>query len=178
MNQQVVYLEIKDESLPSSTGITPTDEQDSRTNEQKEFDRITGGIGEQYVYNEIKRIFIEKYKATESDIEETQKGFKLKKIEVIWENKICESGESYDFQIIESFISIDNLKLVRKCNIQYIEAKSTITDVLQGDKVPLKFSHKEWDLMYNTEKRYFLARVFSTRTNPYMKLVKMEKGEL
>lgn len=174
----VEYLEIKDESLPSSTGITPTDEQDSRTNEQKEFDRITGEIGEQYVYNELKRIFIEKYKATESDIEETQKGFKLKKIEVIWENKICESGESYDFQIIESFISIDNLKPVTKYNTSYIEAKSTTTDVLQGDKVPLKFSHKEWDLMYNTENRYFLARVFSTRTNPYMKLVKMEKGEL
>jgi hypothetical protein len=156
----------------------PEEVQDSRTDYQKERDQETGRLGELFVFEEIKRIFKEKYRAYDRDILETETGFKLKSVEVIWKNKLIESMSNYDFEVIEFYNVIDNNQSKINVKISFIESKATITDESQGDAIPFYLSPKEWALMCKENNRYYIARVFNTRTNPYMKLVKLERGEL
>jgi hypothetical protein len=156
----------------------PEEVQGSRTDYQKERDQETGRLGELFVFEELKKIFKEKYRASDTDILETETGFKLKSVEVIWKNKLIESMSNYDFEVIELYQFLDNNQSKSNLKVSFIESKATTTDESNGDSIPFYLSPKKWALMCKENNRYYIARVFNMRTNPYMKLVKLERGEL
>lgn len=170
--EEYKYL-VQDQSISIVSSNYP------RTTSQEERDKETGKIGEKFVYQELKRIFLEKYGALENDIQVTEKGFKLKAVEVIWENQTCESLLSYDFKVIEKQKRIEKTKLSTYEQISYIDAKSTTTSESDGGSIPFYLSPQEWALMLSEANCYYIARVFETRSNNrYIKFIKLEEGKL
>ena len=115
------------------------------------------------------------YSASNEDIKNTQLGFKLKHIEVIWNNKIMESGKNHDLKVIK-YKHIENNKLINTIE-SFIEVKSTTTGEYEGGSIPFYLSPNEWKLMCEVNSSYYIARVFNTSNNPYMKLIKLEEEE-
>ncbi len=125
-------------------------------------DEDLGNKGEKFVYEELKRIYAEKYKLP---IEETLTGFKIgNKVEVLWRNISANTTEDHDFKIVELGRDI------------YIESKATPYSK-NVEKVALFISGKELALMETSEK-YLIARVFLVTTNPEMELIKLEISTL
>jgi len=140
-----------------------------------EFDEALGRKGEKFVYEELKKIYSQKYN---SSIQETQTGFKIisiqesqtgykkiNKLEVFWVNKEQNTSENYDFKIVENGKEI------------YIDSKATPYSKNEESKVAFYISKNELNLMETTEK-YLIARVFSATTNPIMELIKLNIDNL
>ncbi len=165
--------------IPESLSDNFQDEtKDKRTDIQKIRDKETGILGEEFVYDKLKKIYKEKYSASEEDIEHTNLGFKLKNIEVIWNNKNGESYENHDLKIIKQCKYIKNNKLINTREY-FIEVKSTTTGESEGGDIPFRLSSNEWKLMFNLDTSYYIARVFNTKNDsPNIKLIKLEKKEL
>jgi hypothetical protein len=121
-------------------------------------DADLGKRGEQFVFNELKRIYREKYQGV---IEDTATGFKIgNDLEVAWCNIAKESMSDHDFQILE------------QGNVIYLDSKATPWGESQA-KLELYLSSNEFALMANAE-AYYLARVFRVGFDDmYMRLVRM-----
>lgn len=107
--------------------------------------RDIGRKGELFVYNELKRIYSDKYN---SPVQETDFGFTIGSIlEVFWRNKQANTTENHDFRIIE------------KGKEMFIESKAT-TFGKNVEKVELFITGNELALMERV-KKYLIARVFN-----------------
>ena len=144
-----------------------------RTESQKEYDRETGWLGEKFVFDRIKEMYQNKYGVSDLEIEDTLLGFKIQDIEVIWNNKCGESGKNHDLKIKQPHKHIINNKLFKEIE-HFVEVKSTTTNESSMDNIPFYFSINEWNLMNSSDRNYLVARVFNTRTNPSMKLIKFQ----
>jgi hypothetical protein len=121
-----------------------------------------GNLGEQFVYEELKRIYTKKYG---QPIEETKTGFKIdSKVEVFWRNISENTAANHDFKVVELGKEI------------YIDSKATPYSK-NVEKVALYISGNELELMETAEK-YLLARVYNVTTNPTMELIKLEVSGL
>lgn len=120
-----------------------------------ESDADLGSKGEQFVYEELKRIYSKKYR---QNIEETLTGFKIGNIvEVYWRNISENTTSDHDFKIIENGKEI------------FVDSKATAFSK-NVEKLALFISGNELTLMENAEK-YLIARVYNA-TNK--ELVSME----
>jgi hypothetical protein len=125
-------------------------------------DEDLGKKGEMFVFEELKRIYEEKYNHS---IEETDTGFKIgNKIEVLWRNKTENTTANHDFKVIESGKEI------------YIDSKATPSGK-NVEKVALYISGNELNLMERADK-YLIARVFNVTGEPEMELIKLEVSDL
>jgi hypothetical protein len=170
--EEELINDVKDIEL-SQTDLESTS--DHRTDEQKSRDIETGRIGEEFVYEELKRILLEKHQIKSESLIKIENGFKLnlvsKKIEVIWENKTSESFKDHDFMITETNKIIENNKLTIKDRTIYIDSKATTTEII--DTTTFHLSVNEWNLMCQDKIEYYIARVFNTRISPYVEFVKL-----
>ncbi|MFB2981587.1 DUF3883 domain-containing protein [Microseira sp. BLCC-F43] len=81
---------------------------------------------------------------------------------VIWLNKDGETRSPYDFVVIDN----DGAESL------YIDAKTTLTDEYNADRIPFYVGLTEWEFSANND-RYYLARVFKIRsTMPTVKFLK------
>lgn len=122
-------------------------------------DEDLGKKGEMIVFEELKRIYSEKYNQS---VVEIDNGFVIgNNIEVIWRNKTENTTTNHDFKIIE------NSKEV------YIDSKATPYGK-NIEKVPLYISGSELDLMEKAEK-YLIARVYNVMSeSACVEFVKLE----
>lgn len=126
-------------------------------------DEDLGNKGEQFVYEELKRIYIQKYG---QPIEETRTGFKIgDQIEVFWRNISANTTANHDFKVVEYGKEI------------YIDSKATPYDK-NVEKVALYISGNELALMEKAEK-YLIARVFNaTKDFTSMELISLKPDKL
>ncbi|MNL47576.1 hypothetical protein D3C87_1703710 [compost metagenome] len=122
-----------------------------------------GKQGERFVFQELKRIYVEKHK---EPIEETSMGFKIgNKVEVIWKNISNNTTGNHDFKVIDMGKEI------------YIDSKATPYGK-NVEKVALYISGNELSLMEMADK-YLIARVYNaTSENPIMEFVKLKIDSL
>jgi hypothetical protein len=161
-NEGLKYLEEKglDISLiPENLKKPPEPEghtynQDNRKYNQSDAD--LGKKGEMFVFDELKRIYEKKYNQS---ITETEEGFKIGKVEVIWRNISANTTANHDFKITENGKEI------------YIDSKATPYG--KNKKVALYVSDSELDLMERAEK-YLIARVYDVTDSPSVKFVRMK----
>lgn len=150
--------------------------EDNRSQSQKLTDQETGRLGEQFVFEELKQVYETQYSAS---IIETDTGFQINDIELIWKNKHSESYSNYDFLITKQSKIIQDNKLQTKIISNLIEVKSTTTGECPSETIPFYLSKNEWQLMCNTDKAYYIARVFNVRNSSrFMRLIKLETTEL
>lgn len=141
---------------------SPVINQGNRTYNQSDED--LGKLGEQFVYEELKKLYTQKY---EQSIEETQTGFKVgNQVEVFWRNISANTTENHDFKVVENGKDI------------YIESKAT-PYAKNIEKVSLYISGNELALM-ETAKKYLLARVYNVtdKDNISMELIKLKIDKL
>lgn len=125
-------------------------------------DEDLGRKGEMFVFEELKRIYTEKYGR---NIEETESGFKIGDfLEVYWKNISQNTSSNYDFKIKENGTEI------------FIDSKATPYGV-HVEKIPFYISSNEFILM-EIVNRYLIARVYNVTTNPKMKLIKLKIDKL
>lgn len=125
-------------------------------------DETLGRKGELYVFEQLKKLYSEKYDMRTT---ETTTGFKIgNKVEVIWRNISENTTSDHDFKVIEQGHHL------------YIDSKATPYDetIL---KIPFYLSPNEFTLMQSTD-RYFIARVFNVATNPYIKFIRLSLDQL
>lgn len=135
--------------------------------EEREYNFETGYLGELFVYNELKSNLNPQIKNVKiewlnlSDESNYQRSINWNGSKVY----INDAGRQYDIKV-----TIDNLKEI------FIEVKSTITDISRSDDIRFPISTREWNFirLKKSTDRYYLARVFSTRANPYMHLLRFE----
>ncbi len=121
-------------------------------------DEDLGKKGEMIVFEELKRIYSNKYGQS---IKETEDGFTIgRKLNVIWHNKSRNTIKDHDFKIIENNKEI------------YIDSKATPFGK-NVEKVSLYISGNELNLMENAEK-YLIARVYNVNENYSIEFVKLE----
>ncbi|PSF37245.1 hypothetical protein C7H19_11020 [Aphanothece hegewaldii CCALA 016] len=122
-------------------------------------DEELGRKGEEFVFDELKRIYSKKYT---SSIEETNTGFKIGSfVEVIWRNINGNTNADHDFKIVE-----DEKEL-------YMDSKATPYSKNNESKIPFYISKNEYTLMENAEK-YLIARVYNVTTEPMVEFIKLE----
>lgn len=126
-------------------------------------DEDLGKQGERFVFQELKRIYTEKYN---KPIKETTTGFKIgNRVEVFWQNISSNTTENHDFKIVELDKEI------------YIDSKATPYGK-NAEKVALYISGNELALMERADK-YLIARVYNaTSENPTMELVELKMDDL
>lgn len=137
-------------------------------------DEALGRKGEEFVYEQLQKIYIHKYK---SPLKETSTGFKIisvpgteignKKVdivEVFWLNKEHNTTANHDFRICENGSEI------------YIDSKATPFSK-NKEKVPFYMSSNELALMEKANK-YLIARVFNVTTEPVMEFIKLAIDDL
>ena len=121
-------------------------------------DEDLGKKGEMIVFEELKRIYSDKYGQT---IEEVENGFTIgENLKVIWRNKTENTTANHDFKITENGREI------------YIDSKATPYGK-NVEKVALYISGNELNLMENAEK-YLIARVYNAFGNPSIEFVKLK----
>jgi len=129
-----------DETYFEST-TSPTDILSRKTRED------IGRWGEEYTLKCIKHELMKKY--PDAIVLDTKRGFRLERssnvvIEVIWENRKCESGKPYDIKIIENEEET------------FIEVKATPSTT----KETFQLSENEWSFMQEKGDRYWIYRVY------------------
>ncbi|MBG1267486.1 sacsin N-terminal ATP-binding-like domain-containing protein [Nostoc sp. WHI] len=126
-------------------------------------DEDLGRKGELFVYEELKRIYSQKY--SRRPLQKTKTGFKIGNfVEVFWRNILENTTEDHDFKIVENGKEI------------YIDSKAT-PHSKNVEKVAFFISPNEFALMEIADK-YLIARVFNVTTNPTMELIKLEVDNL
>jgi hypothetical protein len=145
---------IPDELLnPKETEVTPPNA-DNRAYNQSDED--LGRKGEMFVFDELKKIYSRKYN---SEIIETDEGFKVGLVNIIWRNKQVNTTFNHDFKIEEDGSEI------------YIDSKATpFSESIEN--VAFYVSPNELDLMESVN-RYLIARVYKVTSNPKMKFIRM-----
>jgi len=154
--------------VPSTEDVNITIAQTNRPYNQEDED--LGRKGEEFVYNELKRIYSQKYN---SGIRETETGFqiisiirnvKVNTVEVFWLNKEHNTTTNHDFRVIEN------------CKEIYIDSKATPYSENE-EKIPFYISPKEFSLMETVE-TYLIARVFNITKNPRLVFIKLNINRL
>lgn len=112
-------------------------------------DADIGRKGEMIVFEELKKLYSQKY---EQPLVDTDEGFKIgDMVEVVWRNISENTTADHDFKVIENSKEI------------FIESKATVHN-RNVEKLALYISERELDLMESAEK-YLLARVFNTMSD-------------
>jgi len=126
----------------------------SRSLQQQEYDKETGRMGESFVFKQLQN-----YLSINSSFSLifNDTGFQIENTIVVWNNISSESNLPYDFEIIHNQ------------NHYFIEVKSTTYSESFNNQIYL--SSNEWEFFKRTKGNYFIARVFSTRENPIMKMI-------
>ncbi|MCD6492345.1 MAG: DUF3883 domain-containing protein [Archaeoglobaceae archaeon] len=129
-----------DETYFEST-TSPTDILSRKTRED------IGRWGEEYTLKCIKHELMKRY--PDAIVLDTKRGFRLERssnvvIEVIWENRKCESGKPYGIKIIENEEET------------FIEVKVTPSTT----KETFQLSENEWSFMQEKGDRYWIYRVY------------------
>lgn len=137
--------------LPSTNGNTSPDAEN--------FLRDLGRKGEKFVYEELKRIYSNKYG---HPILETETGFRVgSSVEVFWRNISENTTTNHDFKVVDLKKEI------------YIDSKAT-TYGKNVEKLALYISGNELNLMENADK-YLIARVYNVASeNPTVEFVRLE----
>jgi hypothetical protein len=135
---------------------------DSRSAIQKAVSETIGEIGEKFVFNELIKIYRDKYSNEKVEIENSST-FKTQSVEIIWHRATGKCYEDRDITIIE------------KGKEKYIEVKTT-KESEKSDST-LYLSYNEWTLMKNSKNCYFVARVFDGNNPNQVTFVKMDKTE-
>lgn len=135
--------------------------QDNREHNQSDED--IGKKGELIVFEDLKRIFSNKYGQS---IEEIENGFIIigSNLKVIWRNKSENTTADHDFKIIEN-----NKEF-------YIDSKAT-TYGKNVEKVALYISGDELNLMEKAEK-YLIARVYNVFGNSSVEYVRLQIDDI
>ncbi len=121
-------------------------------------DEDLGKKGEMIVFEELKRIYSDKYGQI---IEEIENGFAIgENLKVIWRNKTENTTANHDFKITENGKEI------------YIDSKATPYGK-NIEKVALYISGNELNLMEKAEK-YLIARVYNAFENSSIEFVKLK----
>lgn len=125
----------------------------------------SGRWGEEIVFYKLKAHYTKKYR--DCVVKETAKGFTLTQndnahkpfeLDVIWHNKMEESGNSVDFEVIKN-----NVK-------RFIEVKSTY----QSDNMMLRMTKNEWALMRTHGDRYRFFCVYNAGNQDDVKIIKLK----
>ncbi|MCK9220975.1 MAG: DUF3883 domain-containing protein [Bacteroidales bacterium] len=162
------YIEYQDEFRYWLNSIAYQNDYNALTEEEREFNFETGYLGELFVFNELKskiNQLVDNVKIEWLNLSDDSNYQRC----INWHGSkiyINDAGRQYDIKV-----TIDNVKEI------YIEVKSTTTDISRSDDIKFPISKREWDfirLKKSTDK-YYLARVFSTRDNPYMHLLRFEE---
>lgn len=121
-------------------------------------DEDLGKRGELFVFEELKRLYSQKYKRP---LINTNHGFIIDDyVDVVWRNKSENTTANHDFKIIENGREI------------YIDSKATPYNK-NVEKVALFISGSELDLMEKAEK-YLIARVYDVMSdNPSVEFVRL-----
>ena len=139
----------------------PTPENKNRSYNQSDAD--IGRRGEMIVFEELKKLYSQKYK---EPLVDTDNGFKISDtVEVIWRNITENTTTDHDFKVIEN-----NKEF-------FIESKATVYD-RNVEKIALYISQRELSLMESAEK-YLLARVYNTMSdNASVEFIKMKLDDI
>jgi len=162
------YIEYQDEFRYWLNSIAYQNDYNALSEEEREYNFETGYLGELFVLNELKSKLnqqIENVKIEWLNLSDESNFQRC----INWNGSkvyINDAGRQYDIKV-----TIDNVKEI------FIEVKSTTTDISRSDEIKFPISTREWNfirLKKSTDK-YYLARVFSTRDNPYMHLLRFEE---
>ena len=162
------YIDNQDAFRYWLNSIAYQNDYNALSEEEREYNFETGYLGELFVFNELRGKLnhqIENVKIewlNLSDESNYQRCINCNGSKVY----IKDAGRQYDIKV-----TIDNVKEI------FIEVKSTTTDISRSDDIKFPISSREWNfirLKKSTDK-YYLARVFSTRNNPYMHLLRFEE---
>jgi len=162
------YIENQDAFRYWLNSIAYQNDYNDLSPEEREYNFETGYLGEIFVFNELKSKLNQQIENVKiewlnlSDESNYQRCINWNGSKVF----INDAGRQYDIKV-----TIDNVKEI------FIEVKSTITDISRSDEIKFPISTREWNfirLKKSTDK-YYLARVFSTRDNPYMHLLRFEE---
>jgi hypothetical protein len=144
------------------------DDLDLRSRKQRERDAETGRIGELFVFEQLENCYLDYYNKQDKlsfQLIHNDSGFSIGNTTVIWKNKSSESNSPYDFTIIHNG------------NHYFLEVKSTTLSESESDRIYL--SPHEWAFFKKETKRnYFIARVFSVRQNPLIRMIRISSMEL
>lgn len=165
----IEYLKEKgfDISLIPDELLNPPEQEERVVNqgnrEYNQSDEDLGKQGERFVFQELKRIYSNKYK---QPIDETATGFKIdNKVHVLWQNISANTTHNHDFKVVDLDKEI------------YIDSKATPYGK-NAEKVALYISGNELELMERVDK-YLIARVYNaTSEKPSMELVKLRIDDL
>ncbi|MBP0014649.1 MAG: DUF3883 domain-containing protein [Roseofilum sp. SID2] len=84
-------------------------------------------------------------------------------LRIIWLNQQAEQRQPYDFVILDG----------QGAEYLYIDAKTTVTDESQSDRIPFYVSRAEWEFSEQCD-YYYLARIFGIRaSNPKIKFLQV-----
>lgn len=163
------YIEYQDEFRFWLNSAEYQNEYQAKSEEEREYNFETGYMGEYFVFKEL-----------EKSISQNSENIKIEWLNKSDENNcertynwngssiyINDSRQQYDIKV-----TLDDTKEI------FIEVKSTVTDISRSDEIKFPISTREWNfirLKKSTDK-YYLARVFSTRDNPYLHLLRFEEN--
>lgn len=162
------YIENQDAFRYWLNSIAYQNDYNALSEEEREYNFETGYLGELFVLNELRSKLNQQIENVKiewlnlSDESNYQRCINFNGSKVY----IKDAGRQYDIKV-----TIDNVKEI------FIEVKSTTTDISRSDDIKFPISSREWNfirLKKSTDK-YYLARVFSTRNNPYMHLLRFEE---
>ncbi|MBP0030805.1 DUF3883 domain-containing protein [Roseofilum sp. Guam] len=144
--EAVMHLFIKPKSVRSSKKIsvlTIPYLPVSNVNSYKQDIAAIGREGEDFLYHQLVENFGES--------------------RVIWLNQETEQRQPYDFVILDE----------QGAEYLYIDAKTTVTDESQCDRIPFYVSRAEWEFSEQCD-YYYLARIFGIRaSNPKIKCLQV-----
>ncbi|MBN2281298.1 MAG: DUF3883 domain-containing protein [Candidatus Marinimicrobia bacterium] len=163
------YLKHQDEFRFWLNSVEYQNEYQAKSEEEREYNFETGYMVEYFVFKEL-----------EKNINQNAENIKIEWLNKSDENNyeriynwndsviyINDSGQQYDIKV-----TIEETKEI------FIEVKSTVTDISRSDKIKFPISKREWDFirLKKSSDKYYLARVFSTRENPYLHLLRFEEN--
>jgi hypothetical protein len=163
------YLEYQDEFRFWLNSAEYQNEYEAKSEEEREYNFETGYIGEYFVFKEL-----------EKNINQNNENIKID-----WLNKSDENNYERTFNLNGSSIYINDSKQQYDIKVTldgikeiFIEVKSTVTDISRSDEIKFPISKREWDFirLKKSDDKYYLARVFSTRENPYLHLLRFEEN--
>lgn len=161
------YIENQDSFRYWLNSIAYQNDYNALSEEEREYNFETGYLGELFVFNELRSKLNQQIGNVKiewlnlSDESNYQRCINCNGSKVY----IKDAGLQYDIKV-----TIDNVKEI------FIEVKSTTTDISRSDDIKFPISTREWNFikLKKSTDTYYLARVFSTRDNPYMHLLRFE----
>lgn len=133
---------------------------DTRNEVQKEISEMLGEKAEGFVFEELVRLYKDKYCGSQI-LKEEEGWFKMEDVEIIWNAKQGDKYANHDITIIENGEE------------KFVEVKSSVEK--EDENCYLLFTFSEWQLMKESSGRYYVARVFNSQSPDEIVFVEMKK---